>query len=120
MKLVIRSASVRGNVDLRSYAPESLGEFAELVTLDIGPKNAQRGDTFSIRVATPSGLDGLSAHDGILATRPLLVMRRYDYDDLRRWLEHTVERCEAERWPDCVENLRRFFDWDYAGYSEAR
>jgi hypothetical protein len=78
VKLAIRSASVRGNVDLRTYAPEDIGNFAEQVTLEIAPKNASAADSFSILVATPSGLDALSAHDGILATRPLVVMRRYD------------------------------------------
>lgn len=118
MKLVIRSASVRGNLNLRAYKPENIGDFAEMLTFEIGPKNAPGTDAFSIRVASPAGLDGLSAHDGILATRPLLVMRRYDFDDLWAWVERTVKQCEAENWPGCIENLRRYFDWEYAGYKE--
>lgn len=45
-------------------------------------------------------------------------MSRYDHDDLWRWLERTVEACEAETWPACVEKLQRWFGWEYDGYRE--
>lgn len=55
---------------------------------------------------------------GILATRPLLVMQRYDVTDLWRWLERIVAECEQESWVASVESLRRYFGWEYDGYKE--
>lgn len=118
MKLVIRSAGVWGHPNLRTWAPDDPDVFAELVMLDIGPRKGKGADSFTLRVATPAGLDRLEARDGIVATRPLLVMRRYDFDDLWRWIERTVASCEAETWPACVENLRRYFAWEYENYKE--
>jgi hypothetical protein len=40
-------------------------------------------------------------------------MRRYEFAPFWQWLEKTVESCEDKEWPDCVNKLRRFFDWEY-------
>jgi hypothetical protein len=123
MKLAIRSIGVWGQPNIRTWAPEDPGVMAEVVFVDIGPKTGGKGtqgevkkaDTFTIRVATPAGLDALESKDGILAIRPLMVMHRYDFDDLFRWLERTVASCEAETWHACVDKLRLYFDWEYDG-----
>lgn len=113
MKLVIRSAAVWGCPNLRQWQPDDPNTIAELVFIDIGPKGKQGADTFTLRVATVAGLAKLDAKDGIVATRPLLVMNRYDFADLWAWLERTVTSCEADSWTACVENLRRYFAWEY-------
>jgi hypothetical protein len=115
-RLVIRFVGVQGNQNLRGWTPESPTDFAELVTLAIGFGARPGTDDFSIRVATPAGLAGLPARDGIIATRPLLVVDRYDFGELWSWLEATVQGCEAGTWPECVERLRRYFSWEYDGY----
>jgi hypothetical protein len=114
LKPVIRSVGVWGYPNIRTWEPDDPSAFAELVQLDVGPKQAKGADSFSLRVATPAGLEALETKDGIVATRPLLVMRRYDYDDLWRWLE----TCEAGTWPECVEKLQRYFNWEFEGYQE--
>lgn len=117
-RLVIRSVFVWGHPNIRTWEPDDPGTIAELVSLDIGERSKSSADTFSIRVATPAGLSTLEARDGILATRPLLIMERYDFGNLWRWLERTVAECEADTWLASVENLRRYFAWEYDGYKE--
>lgn len=118
MKLVIRSVGVWGHPNLRTWEPDDPSTIADIVTLDIGLKDKKGADSFTLRVATPAGLDQLEDQDGIIATRPLLVMRRYDYDALWAWLERTVASCEADSWTACVESLRRYFGWEYEDYKE--
>ena len=113
VKLLIHSVSLWGHGNIRTWEPADPGHFAELVFVDIGQKGKKGSDTFTIRVATPSGLDALDDKNGILAIRPLLIMRRYHFDDLWRWLESTVRDCEEETWLACVDNLRRHFNWEY-------
>ena len=115
MKPVIHSISCWNHPNLRTWEPDDPGVVAEELTLDIGPKGKKSADMFTIRVATPKGLDGLSARDGIIATRPIIVMDRYDYQQLWNWLEKTVASCEGETWQDCVNELRVFFLWEYEG-----
>lgn len=119
MKLTIRSVFVGECPNIRNWQPEDPQRVAVMVCVDIGPKTRKGADTFCIRVATPDGLHAMEAKDGILATRPLLIMHRYDFNDLWRWLERTVAACEAETWPACVEKLQRYFDWEYDGYKES-
>jgi hypothetical protein len=115
-RLVIRAAWVGEHGKLETWAPDDETKFAVFVTLAIGFSRSQGANEFSIRVATPLGLDELTPHGGVIATRPLLVVERYDHAALRRWLETTVTACEGGTWNDCVERLRRHFSWEYDGY----
>jgi hypothetical protein len=45
-------------------------------------------------------------------------MRRYNFDDLWRWLEKIVAACEGNSWTVCVEILRRYFSWEYDNHQE--
>lgn len=40
-------------------------------------------------------------------------MRRFDYDELWRWLEKTVASCQADTWSESVDRLRRYFDYEF-------
>lgn len=119
LRLVIRSVSVWGHPNIRTWEPENPKEIAEIVTVDIGPKTKKQADSFTIRVATPRGLETLQPRDGILAIRPLLIMERYNFHDLWQWLEQIVAKCEVETWNGCVDQLQRYFDWEYQGYKES-
>jgi hypothetical protein len=119
LRLVIRSVSVWGHPNIRTWEPENPGKIAEIVTVDIGPKTKKHADSFTIRVATPLGLTTLQPNNGILAIRPLLIMERYNFHDLWRWLETTVAKCEDETWNGCVDRLQRYFNWEYQGYKES-
>ncbi|WP_394829153.1 Imm8 family immunity protein [Pendulispora albinea] len=118
MKLVIRGHGIVGRGNLRLWQPENPDVVAEYLYVDIGSKPGKGADTFSILVATPAGLDTLEEREGILASRALLVMKRYNFEDLWRWLERTVSKCEAETWNACVEKLRIYFQWEYENYKE--
>lgn len=88
----------------------------EFISVSIGEKGRKTKDGFSIRIATPDGLRQLASESGILASRPLLVMERYSFENLWRWLNDVVVACEAETWIKCVKNLKGYFDWEFDGY----
>lgn len=117
--LVIRSVSVWGHPNIRTWQPDDPEKIAETVTVEIGERSKDSADQFTIRVATPAGLAMLEARDGIVAMRPVLVMARYDFQDLWRWLETTVVHCERDSWTHSVEMLQRYFQWEYEDYKEA-
>lgn len=111
--LVVHSLSTWEHPNLRLWSPPDPSVVAETVTAQIGHRKSKGSDLFTVRVATPKGLASLTARDGILATRPLLVMERFDYDDLFRWFEATLATCDGDEWKVCVEKLRRHLDWEY-------
>lgn len=114
---MIRSIFVAGQSSLRSWQPDDPTSFAETISLDIGERRNGGADTFSIRVATPKGLMALEAQEGVVATRPLLVVDRYDLEALMQWLTRTVERCARDAWTESVAELRRYFAWEYDDYT---
>ncbi|NRD48754.1 hypothetical protein D7Y04_32265 [Corallococcus sp. AB038B] len=76
----------------------------------------KKSDTFSVMLATPAGLDTLEPKDGILLSgSKLVVMRRYDFDELWRWLELTIASCEGPTWEEGVDKLRVHFHWEFEG-----
>ena len=118
-QLILRGLSVWGHPNLRTWVPEYPDNFAEVVSVDIGHRMGVGDDTFSIRVATPSGLAGMETHNGIIATGHLLVVDQFDYDHLWNWFESILIRCDSEDWTVCVGRLRRFLDWEYDNYIES-
>lgn len=118
--LILRGLSAWGHPNLRTWQPEYPDNFAEVFSADIGHRRRPGNDTFSIRVATPAGLAGMESREGIIATRPLLVIDQFDYGHLWNWFESIIARCDAEDWMVCVERLRLFFDWEYDGFVESK
>lgn len=78
MKPIIHSVRSYDHPKIRTWEPDDPGNIALMLLLDIGPKGQKRADMFTLRLATPRGLLGLPARNGIVATRPLLVMDRFD------------------------------------------
>ncbi|MFT5430971.1 MAG: hypothetical protein ACI9OJ_001650 [Myxococcota bacterium] len=115
MKLVIHNVWTWDCGNLRIWEPADPSIIATTVNVDIGAKGRSGKDTFQLRIATPEGLMKIESRDGIVAIRPLLVLERYYFNDVWRWLQATVAKCEADSWLDCVANLRRWFDWEYDG-----
>ncbi|MBP6997846.1 MAG: hypothetical protein KBB39_17055 [Phycicoccus sp.] len=117
-QLILHGLSTFDVPHLRGWQPDDPDRFAEVIWIDIGHRSTRGSDQFTLRVATPAGLAGLQAHRGVVATRPLLVMDRYDYGDLWRWLEDVVTTCDGPDWRECVKRLRRYFDWEYDDMTE--
>ena len=120
MKLVIRSISTWDAPNLRVWFPEDDLCFADTVTLSIGPHPGNKTDSFYLRVATPAGLAKMQPVDGIVAVGPVLILARYDFDILWNWVSHVVKKSETATWLECVENLKRFFVWEYENYDEGQ
>jgi hypothetical protein len=115
MKLVIHSVSCWDHPNIRTWEPRDPDDVAEELTVDIGPRGKNTADSFILKIATPKGLCRLPAHAGIVATRPLVVLERYDFQVLWHWLEETVASCERDTWEACVAELRLHFLWEYEG-----
>lgn len=122
MKPGIQSIGIADCPHIRNWAPEDPDVVFTVASISIGPRTRGKGaldqvkksDMFTLMVATPAGLNTLEPKDGILLSgRKMVVMHRYDHDDLWRWLERTIASCEAATWEECVDKLRAHFDWEF-------
>jgi len=110
---VIHSIGGPDGSSLRKWTPDDADVVAVFIALSIGQKGKKGTSEFYIRVATPRGLQSLIPEHGIIAVHPLLVIEKYDFDLVFRWLENTVASCESYSWLRCVEKLERYFHWEY-------
>jgi hypothetical protein len=113
MRLVIRGVEGGAHPNLRTYVPENPEVFDDFVQVHIGQKPGKGADAFTLRVATPAGLAAQPDKNSIIAQSPILVMRRFDFDELWNWLEKTVVSCQGDTWPESVEKLKRYFKWEF-------
>lgn len=116
IKLELYSACVDGSVNLRKWQPENENVISKLINLEIGVKNKKGSDCFTINLATPDGLKLLLAETGFVTKRSLLLVEKYNFDEIWYSLEKIITSCEDDSWPLCVEKLRKYFDWEYDNY----
>ncbi|MET0286094.1 MAG: Imm8 family immunity protein [Polyangiales bacterium] len=119
LKLKIRGVGSASFPSSQSSAPATTDHFSSVVLVDIGTKHKSQSETFTLRVATPSGLAAMEDLNGVIAGSPLLVLRRFDVDVLTAWLERTVASCAALSWNECVDNLRMHFDHEFSFLDDA-
>ena len=119
MKLVIHSVGTWSHPNIRLWEPDNADDFAITLTVNIGPKGQKGGDDFYIKYATPIGLNHLENPSNILSDRSLIVTKKFDYQELWKWLSETIKSCEKQTWAECVEKLLRYFDWEFENYTQS-
>lgn len=74
--------------------------------LDIGPKDEDWKETFSVRVVTPNNMPP--------RTNDMKNMRvhSYSFQTLKNHLVTAVKVCQRETWDECLEALRSKFHWE--------
>jgi hypothetical protein len=121
MDLKVHAILVSGEGELRGWRPPDPRSFKCRIEVVFGfakPEDASGADRFSILVATPAGLSSLASVNGIVASRGLLVVQEFAVDAITTWILATIEDCKADSWPETVDRLRRYFDWEHEGTLE--
>ena len=119
MKAVFRniestSASVP---DLESFVPDDPECFGVHTIATFGSDDGPGADIFYITVCTPLWLEDLvRSQGGILAGRNLLIVVRYDYQRVERFLRDYASKCEGDSWREVAEKLGRLGEWEFEDY----
>jgi hypothetical protein len=108
---VLHGIEVAGR-DLRGWAPEDPDVVDVPLLVSVGARRGRGVETelFTLRVATPAGLEARDDVRGVLAFQRILAVPRFDVDVVRAAVERRVTACEALEWPLCVERLAKYFD----------
>ena len=120
MNLIIHSLGTWEHPNLRTFDPEDPTHFAISLDLNIGIKSQKGSEYFSIKIATPSALEKMKATKGVIAEGPILIVEKFDYDQIWEWMVSKVTSCSGDNWEQCVQNLQRHFEWEYEDYSESK
>jgi len=102
--------------DLSSYNPEEPDNFGFLLQAMIGPEGTDGEESFDIMVVTPKWLEKRAAEVQIFLPRHYLVVKEYDMNAIRTFIEEFIEQSSAETWDEVALLLSRLGCWEFENY----
>lgn len=98
--------------ELASWEPPGADDFAVPLVLEVGVLGERGRERFELLAVTPRWLLGRHGEEGAVLGRGLLVVFRWDYARIRRFLARSVEACSGRTWPDVARQVSRIAEWE--------
>ena len=118
MKAVLKNLETTLDLDLESFVPSTPDCFGIGVIAFFGVEGEIGEDMFSFTLCTPAWLEDLARRDtGILMGRHFLIVLKYDFRRIKRFLEDYAAKCEGDTWPEIAEKLGRLGHWEFEDYN---
>lgn len=119
MRAVIRRVHSPDIPDLYGYEPDEPDIFGFLLQILVGPDNGPGEESFDVYVCTPKWLMTRHNEDDIVAATHMLIVFRYDYERLHRFIEQRVYSAAGATWSDVARQLALFGRWEFQDYVPA-
>jgi hypothetical protein len=103
-------------MDLRQYVPDDRNNFGFLLQIMAAPKGEAGEESFDVVVCTPTWLIENLGEDGILIGRHHLVIDRYDYSKLQKYIASYCSKCTGATWSEAAIRLGRLGKWEFEDY----
>lgn len=98
--------------DLASWQPPQPDAFAVPLVLEVGVLGQRGRERFDLLAVTPRWLLERHGEEGAVLGRGLVVVFRWDYARLRRFLHRHVEACSGRTWPELARQVSRIAEWE--------
>jgi hypothetical protein len=102
--------------DLEDWLPDEPDRFGFYLQVSIGPADAEGEEGFGSTVCSPQWFAQRLNGADVICGEHTMLMRRYDYGALVRYVERRCHRCVGETWVDIVNELRLFGQYEFDGY----
>jgi hypothetical protein len=102
--------------NLASYTPNRSDGFGFLLQVMAGPQGREGEESFDVFVCTPEWLKENRGASDVVVGRHHLIVFRYDYDRLKRFLEGYCYQCSGETWQEVAQQLGRLGKWEFEDY----
>lgn len=97
--------------------PTDPGVFGFLLQVIAGPGDGLGEESFDIVVCSPQWLASHLADGELRWGRHHLLVHRYDWATLERFLRDQFESVEGETWRDVAEQLVHYGKWEFEDYT---
>jgi hypothetical protein len=98
--------------DLEAWQPPEPDVFAVPLVLEVGALGQRGRERFELLAVTPRWLRDRHGEDGAVLGRGLLVVFRWDFARIRRFLAEHVETCSGRTWPEVARQVSRIAEWE--------
>lgn len=116
MEAVLKGVS-SPDIDLATFKPDDPQKFGFLLEATIGPAGQEGGELFQLEVYTPEWIEEHSAQRACIWGRHVLIVFRYDLDEILRSLNEKIAECAGTDWHSTAVRLSRYLGWEFEDYS---
>lgn len=93
--------------NLSSWIPERQ-DFAILLQVIAGPVGEVGEESFDLTLCAAAWINKTVEKERIITGRHLLIVARYDYGQIRKFISNYVSSCDGETWSEIALKLARF------------
>jgi hypothetical protein len=104
--------------DLRTFVPSDPQRFGLFVQAMVGPASDNASESFDLMVSTPDWLREKTETGGPMLGVHHVIVARYDYDELLRFIRAFCEGCEGSTWQEIATKVGRLGRWEFDEYRE--
>jgi len=99
MKAVLKGLYSMDVADLEAFVPDDPERFAIHIAAFFGVEGTQGKEMFDLGVCTPLWLEDMTQQEGgIMIGNHLLIVLRWDFQRIKRFLERYAAECKGETW----------------------
>ncbi len=98
--------------DLAGWVPPQPEAFAVSLVLEVGVLGQRGRERFELLAVTPRWLLERHGAEGAVLGRGLLLVFRWDYARIRRFLAGRVEGCSGRTWPEVARKVALIAEWE--------
>jgi hypothetical protein len=82
----------------------------------VGPMDGEGEESFDIIVCTPKWIMEKYGSSEVLLGLHKLIVFRYDYPRLHRFIEKYLTRCSGDAWEEIAQKLSLLGQWELEGH----
>jgi hypothetical protein len=106
--------------DIEKYQPADEDNFGFVLRALVGPLGQPGEESFDITVCTPRWLaEQYGNSEAILGLHKLIVFR-YNYLGLRRFIEKYLMHCSGKSWPEIAQKVALLGQWEFENYRDTK
>jgi len=102
--------------NVESYHSETEDNFGFVLRASVGPMGEPGEESFDITVCTPKWLMASHGPSEILLGLHKIIVFKYDYAALRRFIETNLMRCSGDTWTEAAQKVSLLGQWEFEGY----
>ena len=101
---------------LEDYSPPVRDSFSFLLQILAGPEGDDSRESFDVTVCTPKWMMERLNLQPIMPGRNYLIVKEYDYVELKSFIESYCTQCSGESWQDVAQKVGRLGKWEFEDY----
>jgi hypothetical protein len=116
MQAVLKGLHSTDIADVETYQPEREDTFGLVLRAMVGPTGEPGEESLDITICTPKWLIEKYGDSDVLLGLHKLIVFKYDYPAVRKFIEKYLMRCSGDTWAEVAQKVSLLGQWEFEGY----